>query len=166
MMKQPVNTHKVSAYAQAGVDIDSKMSGIEIIKKMVTETTTKGVVGGIGSFGGLFHSPGKEFLLVASTDGVGTKLKVAALAKKMQELKEMSDTLLHLASHCHGDDRPDCPILTTLGSGLAEVLAQGGVPDLSVLTSPQVVLGLSGLAALVALPMLWRALRPRREGME
>ncbi len=41
---------------------------------------------------------------------------VAALAKKMQELKEMSDTLLHLASHCHGDDRPDCPILTTLGS--------------------------------------------------
>lgn len=41
---------------------------------------------------------------------------VAALEKKMQELKEMSDTLLHLASHCHGDTRPDCPILTTLGS--------------------------------------------------
>ena len=41
---------------------------------------------------------------------------VAALEKKMQELKEMSDTLLHLASHCHGDTRPDCPILT----GLAE----------------------------------------------
>ena len=41
---------------------------------------------------------------------------VAALEKKMQELKEMSDTLLHLASHCHGDNRPDCPILTTLGS--------------------------------------------------
>lgn len=41
---------------------------------------------------------------------------VAALEKKMQELKEMSDTLLHLASHCHGDDRPECPILQTLGS--------------------------------------------------
>lgn len=41
---------------------------------------------------------------------------VAALEKKMQELKDMSDTLLHLASHCHGDDRPDCPILKTLGS--------------------------------------------------
>jgi MerR family transcriptional regulator, copper efflux regulator len=41
---------------------------------------------------------------------------VAALEKKMQELKEMSDTLLHLASHCHGDSRPDCPILKTLGS--------------------------------------------------
>lgn len=60
---------------------------------------------------------------------------------------------------------PGALILTTLGSGLAEVLAQGGVPDLSVLTSPQVVLGLSGLATLVVLPMLWRALRPRREGM-
>lgn len=44
---------------------------------------------------------------------------VAALEKKMQELKEMSDTLLHLASHCHGDNRPDCPILTTLGSAEA-----------------------------------------------
>ena len=60
---------------------------------------------------------------------------------------------------------PGALILTTLGSGLAEVFARGGAPDLSVLTSPQVVLGLSGLAALVALPMLWRALRPRREGI-
>ena len=97
MMKQPVNTHKVSAYAQAGVDIDSKMSGIEIIKKMVTETTTKGVVGGIGSFGGLFHSPGKEFLLVASTDGVGTKLKVAALAKKHDTVGQ------DIVNHCVND---------------------------------------------------------------
>ncbi len=41
---------------------------------------------------------------------------VAALEKKMQELEDMSDTLLHLASHCQGDDRPDCPILKTRGS--------------------------------------------------
>ncbi len=41
---------------------------------------------------------------------------VAALEKKMQELKDMSDTLLHLASHCQGNDRPDCPILKNLGS--------------------------------------------------
>ena len=61
---------------------------------------------------------------------------------------------------------PGALILTTLGSGLAGVLSQGGAPDLSVLTSPQVVLGLSGLAAIVALAMVWRALRPRREGME
>ncbi len=97
MIKQPAHAQKVSAYAQAGVDIDSKMSGIEIIKKMVATTTTKGVVGGIGSFGGLFHAPGKECLLVASTDGVGTKLKVAALAKKHDTVGQ------DIVNHCVND---------------------------------------------------------------
>ena len=96
-MKEPVITKNVSAYAQAGVDIDSKMSGIAIIKKMVAETTVKGVVGGIGSFGGLFHSPGKESLLVASTDGVGTKLKVAALAKRHDTVGQ------DIVNHCVND---------------------------------------------------------------
>ena len=58
MMKQTDHTQKVSAYAQAGVDRDSKMSGIEVIKTKVRATATKGVVGGIGGFGGLFQSPG------------------------------------------------------------------------------------------------------------
>lgn len=97
MIKQPENTQKVSAYAQAGVDIDSKMSGIEVIKKMVGATTTKGVVGGIGNFGGLFQSPGKDALLVASTDGVGTKLKVAALAKQHDTVGQ------DLVNHCVND---------------------------------------------------------------
>ena len=39
----------------------------------------------------------------------------AVLEKKMRELKEMAGTLRHLASNCHGDNRPDCPILTSLG---------------------------------------------------
>ena len=88
---------KVSAYALAGVDIDSKMSGIEVIKQMVAGTRTKGVVGGIGSFGGLFQSPGKEMLLVASTDGVGTKLKVAAMAKQHDTIGQ------DLVNHCVND---------------------------------------------------------------
>ena len=62
-----------SAYATAGVDIDSKMAGIQSIKKMVAATATAGSVGGIGNFGGLFASPGKDHLLVASTDGVGAR---------------------------------------------------------------------------------------------
>ena len=41
---------------------------------------------------------------------------VIELEKKMQELKEMTETLRHLASNCHGDKRPDCPILTSLGN--------------------------------------------------
>ena len=81
----------------AGVDIDSKMSGLSSIKEMVNATATKGVLGGIGSFGGLFASPGKDVLLVASTDGVGTKLKVAAMAKKHTTIGQ------DLVNHCVND---------------------------------------------------------------
>ena len=40
---------------------------------------------------------------------------IAELHKKMREIQEMVTTLEHLAHNCHGDDRPDCPILTSLG---------------------------------------------------
>lgn len=86
-----------SAYAQAGVDIDSKMSGIASIKEMVKATATSGSVGNIGNFGGLFASPGKENLLVASTDGVGTKLKVAVLAQKHDTIGQ------DIVNHCVND---------------------------------------------------------------
>lgn len=41
---------------------------------------------------------------------------VQELERKAQALRDMAATLKHLAQHCHGDDRPDCPILETLGS--------------------------------------------------
>ena len=69
-----------SAYARAGVDIDVMMNSLQRIKKNVKSTATRGVVSEIGSFGGLFQSPGRDCLLVASADGVGTKLKVAHMA--------------------------------------------------------------------------------------
>ena len=71
---------KKSAYAEAGVDIDVMMNSLKRIGKKVKATNTKGVVSELGSFGGLFKSPGKENLLVSSVDGVGTKLKVANMA--------------------------------------------------------------------------------------
>ena len=40
------------------------------------------------------------------------------LTAKMHQLQEMVMTLQHLSSHCHGDDRPDCPILERLATGL------------------------------------------------
>ena len=137
MLKQPAHAQKVSAYAQAGVDIDSKMSGIEIIKKMVATTTTKGVVGGIGSFGGLFHSPGKESLLVASTDGVGTKLKVAALAKKHDTVGQdivnhcVNDILVQGAKPLFfmdyiGTARFDTTVFTEVISGLCKACKENG----------------------------------------
>jgi Cu(I)-responsive transcriptional regulator len=41
---------------------------------------------------------------------------VRELEQRRRELDEMIATLEHLAHHCHGDDRPDCPILTRLGA--------------------------------------------------
>jgi MerR family copper efflux transcriptional regulator len=39
---------------------------------------------------------------------------VTELDRRINEMTEMRDTLVHLANHCHGDDRPDCPILERL----------------------------------------------------
>ncbi|UCH74545.1 MAG: Cu(I)-responsive transcriptional regulator [Rhodospirillales bacterium] len=39
---------------------------------------------------------------------------IAAVDRKIEELQKMRDTLLDLTHHCHGDDRPDCPILDGL----------------------------------------------------
>ena len=89
--------NKNSAYAAAGVDIDKKMSGIETIKQMVKKTVTPGVIGGIGSFGGLFQSPGADTILVASADGVGTKLKVAAMAGRHDTVGQ------DIVNHCVND---------------------------------------------------------------
>lgn len=88
---------KKSAYAAAGVDIDSKMQGIQAIKKLAASTKTAGSIGGIGNFGGLFQSPSADCLLVGSTDGVGTKLKVACMAKKHNTVGE------DLVNHCVND---------------------------------------------------------------
>jgi len=40
---------------------------------------------------------------------------VADIERRIGELESMARTLRHLASHCHGDERPDCPILDDLG---------------------------------------------------
>lgn len=45
------------------------------------------------------------------------EVHIADLHQKMQALQQMATTLEHLSLHCHGDDRPDCPILSELGEG-------------------------------------------------
>ncbi len=71
---------KDSRYADAGVDIDAKAAALARAKAAIRSTFTPGVLGDVGGFGGLFRpdfSKYREPVLVASTDGVGTKLKVA-----------------------------------------------------------------------------------------
>jgi len=69
-------------YRAAGVDIDAGNETVRRIKALARATYTPGVVSGVGSFGGLFalDSGIDSPVLVASADGVGTKLKVAFLA--------------------------------------------------------------------------------------
>lgn len=67
-------------YRQAGVDIDAQDEGLRRIREMVRRTRTAGVLADLGSFGGMFAPDLRGVaspVLVASCDGVGTKLKVA-----------------------------------------------------------------------------------------
>lgn len=87
-----------SAYAQAGVNIDVKMNAVGSIKQMVASTKTANVIGGIGAFGGLHKVPtGKGMILVSSADGVGTKLKVAAMMNKHDTVGQ------DIVNHCVND---------------------------------------------------------------
>ncbi len=97
-MAKGLKGERKSAYAQAGVNIDVKMSAVGSIKQMVAATKTANVIGGIGAFGGLHKVPaGKDQILVASTDGVGTKLKVAAMMNRHDTVGQ------DIVNHCVND---------------------------------------------------------------
>jgi phosphoribosylaminoimidazole synthetase len=71
---------RATTYAAAGVDIDAGNALVERIKPLAKATRRSGVLGGIGGFGALFDTKAAGFrdpILVSTTDGVGTKLKLA-----------------------------------------------------------------------------------------
>jgi phosphoribosylformylglycinamidine cyclo-ligase len=93
------DTGKGLTYASAGVDIDAAEDSKHRIKRLVESTFTAGARGAFGGFGGMFRVPegAKKPLLVASADGVGTKIKVAIEADR-------HDTIGHcLVNHCVND---------------------------------------------------------------
>lgn len=78
---------KVISYADAGVDIDAGNNLVEMIKPYCKATRRAGCDADLGGFGGLFDLAAagfdaKETVLIGATDGVGTKLRIAQLAKK------------------------------------------------------------------------------------
>jgi phosphoribosylformylglycinamidine cyclo-ligase len=80
-----LDQNKKVTYKDAGVDIDAGNRFVQMIKPLVKATTRPEVLTDIGGFGGLFSLNAGKYekpTLVASTDGVGTKLKVAFLADK------------------------------------------------------------------------------------
>jgi phosphoribosylformylglycinamidine cyclo-ligase len=93
-------TKKKKAYARAGVDVDLGNKLKRGIQSLVRQTHGPQVLGTIGGFGGLFRAsfPGiREPVLVASIDGVGTKLRVAFALNK-------HDTVgADLVNHCVND---------------------------------------------------------------
>lgn len=71
---------KEITYADAGVDIDAGNALVDKIKPLAKRTMRSGVMSGLGGFGGLFDLKAagyKDPILVAATDGVGTKLRIA-----------------------------------------------------------------------------------------
>jgi len=93
-----VKSERNNAYRAAGVDISSADKAKRLIKRLARSTFTPGVLSEVGLFGGLFQLKGyKKPVLVASTDGVGTKLKIASLLNK-------HDTVgIDLVNHCVND---------------------------------------------------------------
>ncbi|MEZ4647158.1 MAG: AIR synthase related protein, partial [Chloroflexota bacterium] len=98
-----------SAYAQAGVDIAAGQQATDLMKTAVHATFGPEVLSGVGSFGGLYAisklQAMDEPVLVASTDGVGTKTMVAAQMQRWDSIGQ------DIVNHCIND-----------------ILVQGAVP--------------------------------------
>ena len=95
-------------YKASGVDIDAGNEVVRRIRTLARGTFTSGVLSDIGSFGGLFHlgaARQADTVLVASADGVGTKLRVAFMTGSHRTIG------VDLVNHCVND-----------------ILVQGAVP--------------------------------------
>ena len=97
MKDQPTS----SAYGEAGVNITAGNRAVELMRFAVTSTYGPEVLAGIGAFGGLFDARALQSMqhpvLVASTDGVGTKVKLAAAANRYEGIGH------DLVNHCIND---------------------------------------------------------------
>jgi phosphoribosylformylglycinamidine cyclo-ligase len=90
-----------SAYSESGVNIDAGNRAVELMRDAVRATYNENVLAGIGAFGGLFDARDVQKMrapvLVASTDGVGTKVKIAAQANCFENIGR------DLVNHCIND---------------------------------------------------------------
>ncbi|MEE9325424.1 MAG: phosphoribosylformylglycinamidine cyclo-ligase [Dehalococcoidia bacterium] len=86
------------SYKDSGVDIDAAQRAVELIKEHAHSTLRPEVLGDVGFFGGLFQLKGyRQPVLVSSSDGVGTKLKIASLLDRYESLG------IDLVNHCVND---------------------------------------------------------------
>lgn len=100
-LDRTTETRHVHAYADSGVSIDAGNRAVELMKSAVLATYTDAVLAGIGAFGGVLDAAAlKEMdhpVLVASTDGVGTKVMLAAAAGRYRGVGQ------DIVNHCIND---------------------------------------------------------------
>jgi len=132
---------QLTSYSSAGVNIDEGNRAVDLLRDSVNATSTDSVLRGIGSFGGALDvSFLKEFeqpVLVASTDGVGTKVELAARTGRVR------GTGIDIVNHCINDvlvqgarplffldylasSRISAEMVADVVSGMAEACAAGG----------------------------------------
>src|ERR1700694_5123327 len=90
----------MTTYRDAGVDIDAGNRAVELIKPLAASTQGPEVLAGVGPFSGLFALDTRRYrqpILVASTDGVGTKVLLAAGAGRHAQIGA------DLVNHCVND---------------------------------------------------------------
>src|SRR2546429_7550660 len=84
-------------YKGAGIDIGRAEDALARVRERIARTRRPEVSGALGQFSGLFASPGADKVLVATTDGVGTKLEIARLLDRHEVV---GADLVH---HCVND---------------------------------------------------------------
>ena len=132
------------SYREAGVDIDEAQRALQLIARSAATTTTPAVLGGVGGFGSLFRfdpSTHPDPVLVASTDSVGTKLKVAiALARH--------DTIgIDVVNHCVND-------IAVTGADPLFFLDYVGIGKLRAEVVAEIVAGVANACAAVGIPLV------------
>ncbi len=130
---------RAASYKKAGVDLEVADAIVDRLKPLAASTRTPGVESGLGSFGGFFAhpQPGGEQLLIASIDGVGTKMKIARLTGLWENAGHdivahcVDDILVHGARPLFfldyiGTNRLELDVLESLGRGMAAACRESG----------------------------------------
>ena len=101
LLGDPAPGGSAASYASAGVDIDAGDAAVDLMSASVKSTYGPEVLAGIGAFGGMYDASALKTMsdpvLVSSTDGVGTKVKLASLARSYGSIGQ------DIVNHCIDD---------------------------------------------------------------
>jgi phosphoribosylformylglycinamidine cyclo-ligase len=130
----------MTSYRDSGVDIDAQDEALREVRRIARGTFTPNVISDIGSFGGLFRASFEDIekpILVSSTDGVGTKLRIARAMKVHDTvgydlvchcvndiLVQGARPLFFLDYYATGKLRP--PVMTDVIRGMARACSENG----------------------------------------